>query len=162
MRAIDVDRHMRRVGTWVDWTSTVDTFKAGDPATEVRGIAVAWPSTWPALREAHRLGCNLFVTHETTFSTPTEDDSAIFATPPARTKRSWLEETGMVVYRCHDVWDVMPQWGVLDRWAGGLGWPGPPLAAQKYYAVYAVPGGVATVRDLARHVLYRTTAIGQE
>ena len=41
MRAIDLDTHMRQLGTWVDWDKTVDTFKAGDPQTEVRAIAVA-------------------------------------------------------------------------------------------------------------------------
>jgi hypothetical protein len=67
----------------------------------------------------------------------------------------------MVVYRCHDVWDVMPRHGVLDSWAVGLGLAEPPLAARKYYAVYPVPAGVATVRDLAQHVLDRTAPIGQ-
>ena len=41
MRAIELDTHMRHLGTWVDWTNTVDTFKAGDPQTEVHAIAVA-------------------------------------------------------------------------------------------------------------------------
>jgi hypothetical protein len=52
LRALDVDAHLRQVGTWVDWATTVDTFKAGDPAAPVQGIAVAWQSTWPALRAA--------------------------------------------------------------------------------------------------------------
>lgn len=162
MRASELDRHMRHVGTWVDWSSTVDTFKAGSPETEVRGIAVAWQSTWPAMKEAHERGCNLFVTHETTFYTPKEDDPALFTSSPAREKRAWLEETGMMVYRCHDVWDVMPEYGVLDSWAAGLGLVGPPLAAQKYYAVYTAPAGAHTVGDLARHVLDCTAAIGQD
>jgi len=42
MRALDLAAHMRQVGTWVDWERTVDTFKAGDPQAEVRGIAVSW------------------------------------------------------------------------------------------------------------------------
>jgi hypothetical protein len=36
MRAIDLDRHLRSVGVWVDWEDTVDTFKCGDPQTKVR------------------------------------------------------------------------------------------------------------------------------
>lgn len=163
MRAIELDQHMRAVGTWVDWSKTVDTFKCGDSQTEVSGIAVAWQSTWAALLEAHRLGCNLFVTHETTFYTPQEDDPAIFAAAAhARGKRDWLAQTGMVVYRCHDVWDVMPELGVLDSWAAGLGLPEPPLAATKYYAVYAAPPGVTTVCDLAQRAVARTAGIGQE
>ena len=161
MRAIQIDEHMRQVGTWVNWATTVDTFKAGDPQSEVRGIAVAWQSTWPALREARRLGCNLFITHETTFYTPQESDPVVFEASPAKEKRAWIDDAGMVVYRCHDVWDVMPHYGVLDSWATGLGLTEPPVAAQKYYAVYRVPDEVVSVRDLARHVLARTASIGQ-
>lgn len=45
MQAIELVAHMRQMGTWVDWDQTVDTFKAGDPQTEVRGIAVSWMSS---------------------------------------------------------------------------------------------------------------------
>ncbi|HEU5317547.1 MAG TPA: hypothetical protein VFX49_15650 [Chloroflexota bacterium] len=41
MRPRDLDAHTRRLGTWVSWDTTVDTFKAGDPDAELRGIAVA-------------------------------------------------------------------------------------------------------------------------
>lgn len=68
MRALEIDQHMREVGTWVDWSQTVDTFKSGDPRMDVRGIAVAWQSQWPTLKAAHAAGCNLFVTHEPTRS----------------------------------------------------------------------------------------------
>jgi len=56
------------VGTWVDWEAgaTCDGFKYGGPDTQIRGIAVAWQSSLPALRQAHELGCNLFITHEPT------------------------------------------------------------------------------------------------
>jgi putative NIF3 family GTP cyclohydrolase 1 type 2 len=161
LRARDIDRHMRGVGHWVDWERTVDTFKAGDPDAEVRGIAVAWQSQWPALRAAHAAGCNLFVTHEPTFYVHRDDDPGAFADEHLTAKRAWLQETGMVVYRCHDVWDVLPEHGVRDSWARGLGLQGPPSAedARRYYGLYRVEP--RPVRDLARRLAERVTDVGQ-
>lgn len=31
MNCLDVERHFRERGPWVDWEGTTDTFKAGDP-----------------------------------------------------------------------------------------------------------------------------------
>ena len=46
---------------------TVDTVKAGDPATPVTGIATTFLDTMEVLREANRRGLNLVITHEPTF-----------------------------------------------------------------------------------------------
>lgn len=41
MRAIEIRDYLKSLdGGWVKWEQTVDTFKAGDPQAEVRGIAV--------------------------------------------------------------------------------------------------------------------------
>jgi putative NIF3 family GTP cyclohydrolase 1 type 2 len=161
LRARDVDAHMRGLGTWVNWQATVDTFKAGDPDREVRAIAVAWQSQWPALRAAHEAGCDLFVTHEPTYYVHRDDDPKGYADERLEAKRAWLEASGMVVYRCHDVWDVVPQHGVRDSWARGLGLAGPVLAedARRYYGLYDVPR--MPLRRLARDIAARVQAIGQ-
>ncbi len=44
-----------------------DTFKAGKPDTEVRGIATSGMSTFDVLRRAAAAGKNLVITHEPTF-----------------------------------------------------------------------------------------------
>ncbi len=162
MRAHEIDQHMRAVGTWVDWGRTVDTFKAGDPGSDVRGIAVAWQSQWPTLKAAHAAGCNVFVTHEPTFYVHRDDEPGSFADDHTAAKRAWLAETGMVVYRCHDVWDVMPRHGIRDSWARGLGLAGPPLAADAHgwYGLYAAPS--QTVLALAQAFAARLSAIGQD
>lgn len=162
MRAGEIDQHMREVGTWVDWSQTVDTFKAGDSDSEVRGIAVAWQSQVSTLKAAHAAGCNVFITHEPTFYVHRDDDPGSFADDQTAAKRAWLAETGMVVYRCHDVWDVMPTHGIRDSWARGLGLDGPLLAEdeRRWYGLFAVPR--QTVRDLAQDFAARLSAIGQD
>ena len=68
MTAQDVHDFLRgHDAGWVDWPNSVDTFKAGDPGSEVRGIAVGWKAHRHSLERADELGCNLFVCHEPLF-----------------------------------------------------------------------------------------------
>ena len=48
-------------------TETVDTFKAGNPDTAVRGIAVTMMATMDVLERASAEGLNFVITHEPTF-----------------------------------------------------------------------------------------------
>ncbi len=160
MLASDLEAHMRKVGTWVDWEKTVDTFKAGDPNAEVKGIAVGWMSLQWALEKAHAAGCNLVVTHEPTFYDHWDRDPSVFEHEHARRKRAFLAETGMVVYRCHDVWDAMPEVGIPDSWGKGLDLGGRVVNSAKFYRVYEREP--LTVEALAGHVLQRVRPLGQE
>src|SRR5258707_5124717 len=45
---------------------TVDTFKAGDPDTEVKGVAVTMMATLDVLQRAAAAGEKLIITHQTT------------------------------------------------------------------------------------------------
>jgi NIF3 (NGG1p interacting factor 3) protein len=52
----------------IPWmVGTVDTFKAGDPGTQVTGIAVTMMATLDVLQRAAASGKNLVITHEPTF-----------------------------------------------------------------------------------------------
>lgn len=158
MIAQDLHDHMRQLGTWVAWEHSCDGFKAGSPAADIERIAVCWQSTFPMLRKAHEYGCNLFVTHEPTYYAHMDDNPDVFRHEHARQKREFLEQTGMVVYRCHDVWDRMPKVGILDSWAKGLGFDGDAIAVSPYYACYSYAG---TVQDLAHRISSRTKELGQ-
>ncbi len=159
MIAADIHEHFRGLGTWVDWTASVDGIHFGDPQTEVRGIAVAWKPYWSDLRRASQLGCNFFLAHESIFREGGRGDETTAASPFEQGKLTWLRENGMVVYRCHDVWDLMPTVGVRDSWARGLGFEGAPIRLHGYYRVEDVTGH--TVETLARHVADRIRSAGQ-
>jgi putative NIF3 family GTP cyclohydrolase 1 type 2/GNAT superfamily N-acetyltransferase len=138
--ARDVHAHFRSVGTWVDWEggTTCDGFKAGTPNTPVTGIAVGWQSSLPALRQASDLGCNLFITHEPTFYAHMDNDKGWRDTEPGQRKAAFLDRKGMVVYRCHDLWDIFPRLGIVDAWSEFLDL-GQPVATARYYNVHEVP-----------------------
>jgi putative NIF3 family GTP cyclohydrolase 1 type 2 len=82
--------------------NTVDTIKAGDPATPVTGIATTFLDTMDVLRQANRQGLNLVITHEPTFYNH-RDSTTFFADDPVyKEKLAFTEQHHMVVFRLHD------------------------------------------------------------
>ena len=162
MIARDLDAHFRQVGTWVDWHHTTDWFKAGDPERTVSRIAVAWKANWPALKEAHARGADLFVSHESVCVEAVNydpDPEAKFALPAEKPKFDWLRETGLVVYRCHDFWDNYPEDGIRWTWQRALD-IGSDLVGDEYpYLVTRIEP--TTLDELARHVLGIIEPLGQ-
>lgn len=154
MKAAEVQAYLRSLdGGWVNEGDTVDTWKAGDPQSEVTGIAVAWMSyTW-ALERAAELGCNLLITHEPTFYHHSDSNPEILAWPECTAKREKIEALGLTILRCHDLWDQLPDIGMPDAWGKKLGL-GQPIAGEGYFRVYAGQGRTARqiAGDLAEHV----------
>lgn len=160
LTAKDIDRHMREIGKYVDWSGTCDTFKAGDASTPIKGIAVSWMSSIANLREAHARGCNLFITHEPTFYSHMDNEKAYDNDTCTKVKRAFLQETGMVVYRCHDVWDRFPNEGILDSWAAFLGLTGEPINAETFWKVMPIKEQPVIV--LAHEIGRRVRQLGQD
>jgi putative NIF3 family GTP cyclohydrolase 1 type 2 len=160
LRAAELHEHATKVGSWVDWTNTVDEFLVGDPDTEVTGIAISWMPTFHTLEKARELGCKLFVTHEPLYASEPDEARLIGPGDPWVRKRAWLEETGMTVYRCHDLWDDYPSIGIHGAWAKWLGFIGEPLVAEKYYEIHGVEG--LNLGELAKIILERVKPLGQE
>ncbi len=120
MNTNDIREHLLARAPWVDRERTVDTVKAGDPTRPVSTVGVGWVASIGNLRTAHELGCELFITHEPTFWQHAAPEARRdFA--PALAKQRYLDETGMVVLRVHDIWDRGPEVGIRDAWARGLG-----------------------------------------
>lgn len=159
MKAQDVQDYLQSLaGSWQYPDDTVDTFKAGDPNAEARGIAVGWMSyTW-ALECALNLDCNVFVTHEPTYYNHWDNDPEIFRIAGVREKRQFIEDNDLVIIRCHDLWDQMPDTGIPDSWGRLLDW-GRPVAESAYIRIYDTEG--ATAGKLAQHVANCTAVYGQ-
>jgi putative NIF3 family GTP cyclohydrolase 1 type 2 len=160
MKATEVQSYLRSLdGGWVDWEDTTDRFIAGDPESEITGIAVGWMSYRSALERAQELRCNLFITHEPTYFSGHDDEERIYRFPGVRAKRRWIEEQGIVILRCHDVWDQLPEIGIPDSWARFLGLDR-VLAADGYYRL--VETERCTARALAEDIASRTASLGQQ
>lgn len=86
-----------------DWASkTVDTFKAGDPKSEVKGVAVCMFADMQTLRLAVKQNCNFIITHEPIFYNHTDDISAFNDDPVYQEKAKYIKDNNLVVFRFHD------------------------------------------------------------
>ncbi|MEN6664119.1 MAG: Nif3-like dinuclear metal center hexameric protein [Phycisphaerae bacterium] len=158
----DIHDHLKTQGTWVNWESTADTFKAGDSGRAVTTVAVAWKASWAALKEAHARGAELFISHESICvcaSNNSTQPESVSALPSEKPKFDWLEQSGLVVYRCHDLWDRFPKIGIRDTWQRGLELGGKIVNEVGSLLVTEIaPIRAAT---LAQHVLTKIRPLGQ-
>lgn len=157
MRIQEVHDFLRETAFWNNWSHTCDGFLWGDPARDLKGIAVCWSSMKPQLQEAVQKGCNMYITHEPLYSYVKHNQ---YVHPLEGEKAKLLRESRIVVYRCHDVLDMFPEIGIPDSWARFLGLEDPPVATRNYYRAYELPEG-STARGLAERILQKTSDIGQ-
>ena len=130
---------------------TVDTFKAGDPDTPVRGIATTVMATFDVLKRAAAANCNLVITHEPTFYNH-QDSLADFANDEvANAKLAFIKEHSMVVWRFHDYWHRRRPDGIQTGMAEILGWA--KYASAENPRLYALPP--ATLESVANGIQSR-------
>ena len=145
-----IDRIRARVG--VPWReTTVDTFKAGDPATVVTGIATVVMATLPALRQAAAAGRNLIVTFEPTFYSGNDEPGSRANDPVYLAKKAFIDEHRLVVWRFSDHWGARVPNEFASALADTLGWTARPTADTP--VVYAIPS--TTLGALTDHVRAR-------
>ncbi len=125
----------------IPWMSeTVDTFKAGNPDTEVKGIAVTMMATLDVLQRAAAAGQNLIITHEPTFYNHQDKPDELEQKendPVLATKRAFIAEHGLVIWRFHDHQHRMKLAGIETGMAHALGWEKFQDSGNQY--VFALP-----------------------
>jgi putative NIF3 family GTP cyclohydrolase 1 type 2 len=139
--------------------TTVDQIIHG-PDQEIAKVAVCWMPFSETIVEAHRRGANVIVAHEPTFYDHREIDNKTGENykEAARTKKQLLDETGITILRCHDVWDAVPGKGVPDCWGAFLGLSD-LVASTTYLRVYQIPPTQA--HQLVKNFALKTKAKGQ-
>jgi putative NIF3 family GTP cyclohydrolase 1 type 2 len=118
-----IRRIQKNVG--IPWRpTTVDTFKAGDPATRVTGIAVTMMATFDVLQRAAAAGKNLVITHEPTFYSHLDQTATLEQQNDEvlRAKQAFIVEHHMVVWRFHDHWHARKPDGILEGMTQALDW----------------------------------------
>ena len=128
---------------------TVDTFKAGNPDSAVKGIAVTMMATMDVLERASAKGLNFVITHEPTFYSHLDTPEGLPESDPVwAEKRAFIEKHGMVVWRFHDHWHLRQPDGIEAGMVHALRWekfqnPGNPY-------LFVIPE--TTVKQLAQEV----------
>jgi putative NIF3 family GTP cyclohydrolase 1 type 2 len=104
---------------------TVDTFKAGNPDAEVRGIAVTMMATLDVLQRAAAAGQNMIITHEPTFYNHLDKPDELEQKendPVLAAKRAFIQQHNLVIWRFHDHWHRMKRDGIEAGMAHALAW----------------------------------------
>ncbi|HXN53969.1 MAG TPA: Nif3-like dinuclear metal center hexameric protein [Candidatus Acidoferrum sp.] len=119
---------------------TVDTFKAGNPDAELKGIAVTMMATLDVLQRAAAAEQNLIITHEPTFYNHLDkpDDLEQKENDPVlAAKRAFIQEHGLVIWRFHDHWHRRKPDGIEAGMVHALGWEKFQDSSNQY--LFAVP-----------------------
>jgi putative NIF3 family GTP cyclohydrolase 1 type 2 len=129
-----VDRIQKNLG--VDWKAdSVDTFKAGDPATAVTGIVTTALASLDVLGRAVKAGANLIITCEPTFYThgdsptppvrrglPGATPEPTAADPVFSAKNEFLRKHNLVVWRFSEHWRLRQPNPYAQGLGVALGW----------------------------------------
>lgn len=159
MKAHEFDTYLKSLAQIPD--RTVDRIIVGNPDSEIRKIGTAWMPYWETCRAAVKQGINLLVVHEPTFYTHWDLDGEALFPETITAKKRWLDESGLVIIRCHDVLDKLDSpLGIPFAFGRGLGFADSEIIrAVPYYNVYRCPP--APAHEVARRIAGHLKAIGQ-
>ncbi len=116
-----IERIQKNVG--VPWrTETVDTFKAGNPDSTVKGIVTSFSATLEVMQRGAASGKNLFIVHEPTFYNHQDSVKDLAGDPVYTAKQNFIDKHGLVVWRFHDHWHARQPDGIFEGMTEALGW----------------------------------------
>lgn len=102
--------------------NTVDTIKAGDPATPVKGIVTTMFATNEIIGKTIGLGANFIIAHEPTFYNHTDETGWLGDDLALRNKQTLLRQHNIVVWRFHDGIHAHKPDGIRMGVLQALGW----------------------------------------
>lgn len=139
---------MNQGASWMNPNETRDIILCGSADREVGKVGVCWVATNKAIDQAIEMGISFIISHENPFYHMSTSPKRL-ALLSAERKMARLREHGITLYRCHDLWDMYPKFGVADVWARRLGYDF--RRAVPSYTQHATIEKT-TVRKLAVHV----------
>ncbi|HEX6770912.1 MAG TPA: Nif3-like dinuclear metal center hexameric protein, partial [Acidobacteriaceae bacterium] len=101
---------------------TVDTIKAGDPATIVTGIVTCFTDSMDVLRQAVALHANLVIVHEPTFYNHRDENTLLANDPVYKEKLAYIQDHHLVVWRFHDQWHRRVPEPMTEAFTAAVGW----------------------------------------
>jgi putative NIF3 family GTP cyclohydrolase 1 type 2 len=102
--------------------NTVDTIKAGDPATIVTGIVTCFTDSMDVLRQAVALHANLVISHEPTFYNHRDETTLFINDPVYKEKLAYMQDHHLVIWRFHDQWHLRRPDGIGEGFIAAVGW----------------------------------------
>lgn len=170
LTAFDINKYLRSL---IDVEEpSVDKIIIGDPGTLVKKIGTAWMPYWKTCKQAVKEGVNVLVVHEPTFYAHRDLEAAEWLNieNPGTGKQKylemrdekarWIKENGLVIIRCHDVWDKIPDIGIPYAFGQALGFSNDDIVRREtFYNVYRTEPLSAI--ELARSIALKLNMAGQ-
>ncbi|WHY02842.1 Nif3-like dinuclear metal center hexameric protein [Neobacillus sp. DY30] len=118
---------------------TVDTLKAGNLGTEIKGIATAFMATHKVIEQTIALGANLLITHEGIYFSHHDDTEFLEKDPVYDEKRRLIIESGLAIYRFHDYWHRYQPDGIMAGLIQALDWQAYIEENQQAVTILTIP-----------------------
>lgn len=151
---------------------SVDKIIIGDPETPVNKIGTAWMPYWKTCKQAVSEGVNVLIVHEPTFYAHRDLEAKewINIENPGTgqqkylelrdEKARWIRENSLVIIRCHDVWDKIPEIGIPYAFGQALGFSNDDIIRREtFYNVYKTEPSPAI--EIARSIASKLKIAGQ-
>ncbi|WP_260989790.1 Nif3-like dinuclear metal center hexameric protein [Paenibacillus xylanexedens] len=134
--------------------NTVDQLITGSPDQFVTGIVVAFMPTQQVIEQAIQGGANLIIAHESPFynhhsATDWLENDSVYMH-----KRNLIDQTGIALFRCHDIIHRFEPDGITDGLIQELGWTTYLSERTAESDMVTFPKGM-TVQEIARHLKQR-------
>lgn len=161
MKAIDILNYFYSVADWIDPINTVDKIIIGDPQKEIRSILVTWISSLEAIKVAVQSGFDMIITHEPTFYVHRNELDVVDFNDISRLKRDYINSHDLVILRCHDVWDGMPDIGIPWALAKFLDLGDKPTVTEKNGMLQRYDIEPIILDEFAHRIAVKTYEIGE-
>ena len=155
----DIIKHFKSIGTWVNWDKTRDVFLFNEKDKQIDKIGVCWVLTDKALDQAIASDIKFVISHENCFYFESTHQYQLLLNS-RKAKQERLLENDITVYRSHDVWDYVVEYGNLDSFTKALKLPFKQRSLnEKYNLAYF---DKMKVRALAERVVTALSSYGQD
>ena len=161
MKAIDINKHLLALADWVNPETTCDKIIIGNPEKEISRALVTWISSYDAIRHAAQNGYDIVITHEPTFWESPDDLSEMMDKDAGIAKKKYIEDHDLVVLRCHDVWDIIPEIGVNWAWPRFLGFVETPVAISENKCQHRYDVQPMRFSELVEKITKKTAELGE-
>ena len=168
MKAIEIRNFFVDNSDFIDQINTVDRIIIGNPNKEIKSVLCTLYSDFDAIKYAVKNKFDMVITHEPTFWVHANEldvinswDKDTIKSKNAMLKKKYIDESGLVILRIHDVWDKIPKIGMLASWIKFLGFEKLPCNIIEHGLRCTLKIKPIKLDDLAKLVALSTAKIGE-
>lgn len=134
MKISEIITFLESKGDFINYQHTRDHLLIGDDHQDINQVIVCWVASLPIIKQAIQSNCHFIISHENPFYLSSTSLPNILLSAQQE-KKALLKKHSISIYRCHDLWDGIPDVGVRDTWAKIMNIPFKPCQPQDYIRI---------------------------